>query len=125
MAITRSYAKLPAQNSGRARQFWSEHFGLEPHRELHGHLTYDAFGTELVVFPSSGSPSGNHDQFGLVTDDIETEVERLRAAGVRFEEFPPPPGGEVRDGIVRGPGLKAAWFKDSEGNLISLAQFGD
>jgi predicted enzyme related to lactoylglutathione lyase len=124
MTITRSYAKLPAQDSARARAFWSEHFGLEPQREMHGHLTYDAFGTELVVFPSSGAPSGDHDQFGLATDDIEAEVERLRSEGVQFEEFPAPPGAEVRDGVMYGPGVTAAWFKDSEGNLISLAQFG-
>jgi hypothetical protein len=64
------------------------------------------------VFPSSGAPSGTHDQLGLVVDDLATAVADLRDKGVAFE-------GAIADfGEV-----KAAWFKDSEGNLISLAEF--
>src|SRR5581483_10223220 len=84
MTIKHVFAKLPAQDSARARQFYSEHFGFEPHREVHGHLTYDIAGVELVIFPSSGKPSGDHDQFGLIVDDLEAELARLKSEGVEF-----------------------------------------
>lgn len=121
MTITRSYAKLTAQDPERAKQFYRDHFGLEPHREIHGHLTYDVAGTELLVFPSSGKPSGDHDQFGLVVDDLESEVRRLREAGVEFPRFEV--DGVREDGIMDRGFMKAAWFVDSEGNLVSIAEF--
>lgn len=48
---------------------------------------------------------------------------RLRAEGVQFEEFPGPPDATIRDGIMDRGHMKAGWFRDSEGNLISIAQF--
>lgn len=123
MAVTHSYAKLPAQDTQRAREFYATHFGLEPFGESHGHLYYDVAGTPLLIFPSSGSPSGTHDQFGFVVDDLDAEVARLRSEGVVFEEFPAPPGATVRDGIMDRGVMKAGWFRDSEGNLISIAEF--
>lgn len=123
MAIIDSYTKLPAQDPERARAFWRDHFGLEPFAENHGHLFYDVQGRPLLVFPSSGAPSGDHDQLGLVVDDVDAEVARLRAEGVAFPEFPAPPGATVQDGIVDLGTLRATWFSDSEGNLVSIAQF--
>jgi hypothetical protein len=54
---------------------------------------------------------------------VEAEVARLRSRGVQFESYPPPPGASVSDGIMNLGQVKAAWFKDSEGNLISIAEF--
>jgi len=123
MPIIGSYAKLPASDVERARGFYKEHFGLEPHFEEGGHLRYDVAGTPLLLYPSTGSASGTHDQFGFVVDDLDAEVERLRGEGVRFETFPGPPGVTMRDGIMDNGLVKAGWFSDSEGNLISIAQF--
>ena len=120
MTIKHAFAKLPAQDSARARQFYSEHFGFEPHREVHGHLTYDIAGVELVIFPSSGKPSGDHDQFGLIVDDLEAELARLKSEGVEFPRFEM--DGVREDGVLDLGFMQAAWFRDSEGNLISIAQ---
>ncbi len=122
MALAHAYAKLPAQDPQRAREFYARHFGVEPFGESHGHLYYDVAGTPLLIFPSSGSPSGDHDQFGFVVDDLDAEVERLPSEGAEFEELPAPPGATVRDGIMDRGHMKAGWFKDSEGNLISIAE---
>lgn len=43
--------------------------------------------------------------------------------GVELETYEPPPGCTFSDGIMDYGAVKVAWFKDSEGNLISLAQF--
>jgi catechol 2,3-dioxygenase-like lactoylglutathione lyase family enzyme len=120
-----AYAKLPAQNVDRARAFWREAFGLEPYLDRNYHLYYEVGGAHFLVFPSTGAPSGTHDQLGLVVADIESEVARLRTQGVRFEEYPPPPGigATVKDGIMDRGYMKAGWFKDTEGNLISINEF--
>ena len=40
-----------------------------------------------------------------------------------LEEYEPPPGASATDGIMDFVGVKAAWFKDSEGNLLSIVEF--
>jgi catechol 2,3-dioxygenase-like lactoylglutathione lyase family enzyme len=118
-----AYGKLPAQDAERARAFYRDVLGLEPVRDHRGHFFYDCGGASFLIFPSSGTPSGTHDQLGFVVDDVEAEVRKLRARGVEVEAYEPPPGCSFSDGIMDYGTVKAAWFKDSEGNLISMAQF--
>ena len=118
-----SYAKLPAQDVERARAFYRDVLGLEPVRDHQSHLFYECGGASFLVFPSSGSPSGTHDQLGFAVDDVEATAATLRDRGVELETYEAPPGCSFRDGIMDYGPVKAAWFKDSEGNLISIAQF--
>jgi catechol 2,3-dioxygenase-like lactoylglutathione lyase family enzyme len=118
-----SYAKLPAQDVERARAFYRDVLGFEPVRDHENHLLYECGGSSFLLFPSTGSPSGTHDQLGFAVGDIEAAVEELRARGVELEQYEAPPGCTFRDGIMDYGAVRAAWFKDSEGNLLSLAQF--
>lgn len=123
MNFRSSYAKLPAQDVERARAFYRDVLGFEPVREHQGHLFYECGGSSFLVFPSSGSPSGEHDQLGFAVDEVEVTAGELRERGVELETYGAPPGCTFRDGIMDYGAVKAAWFKDSEGNLISVAQF--
>jgi catechol 2,3-dioxygenase-like lactoylglutathione lyase family enzyme len=118
-----SYAKLPAQDVERARAFYRDVLGFEPVREHNRHLFYECGGGSFLVFPSRGAPSGTHDQLGFVVADVEAAAAELRARGVELEAYEPPEGSSFRDGIMDHGSVKAAWFKDSEGNLLSVAQF--
>jgi hypothetical protein len=68
-------------------------------------------------------PAGTHDQLGFAVDDVEATAAELRTRGVDLESYEAPPGCTFRDGVMDYGAVKAAWFKDSEGNLISIAQF--
>jgi catechol 2,3-dioxygenase-like lactoylglutathione lyase family enzyme len=118
-----AYAKLPAQDVERARAFYRDALGFEPVREHRGHLFYECGGSSFLLFPSSGLPSGTHDQLGFAVDDVEAAAATLRDRGVELETYEAPPGCTFRDGIMDYGPVKAAWFKDSEGNLVSIAQF--
>lgn len=122
-AIAQIYAKLPAQDVERAKGFYADKLGLEPYGERHNHVYYEFSGAHLIIFPSTGNPSGTHDQLGLVVENLEAEVARLKARGVSFESYPPPPRATTTGEITDMGQVKAAWFKDSEGNLISIAEF--
>jgi catechol 2,3-dioxygenase-like lactoylglutathione lyase family enzyme len=121
--------RLPAQNLERARAFYADKLGLTPVEERPGGLLYRCGATKFALFGSSGRPSGEHTQMGWVVDDIETVVDELRRRGVEFEHVDVP-GLRTVDGIAEvhgnypsaGTGERAAWFRDSEGNLLGLGE---
>ena len=124
MASNRAYAKLPARDVERARAFYADRLGLTPFGEHDGHLFYElGGGSHFMVYPSGGAASGSHDQIGFAVDDVESMVAALRSNGVIFEEYEPPQGASATDGVMDFGGVRAAWFKDSEGNLLSIVEF--
>jgi mannose-6-phosphate isomerase-like protein (cupin superfamily)/predicted enzyme related to lactoylglutathione lyase len=122
-AMNQTYAKLPARDIERARAFYADRLNLTPFGEHNSHLFYEVGGSHFMVYPSSGAASGTHDQIGFTVEDVESIVAKLRSNGVNFEEYEPPSGASATDGIMDFGGVKAAWFKDSEGNLISIVEF--
>ena len=122
-------AKIPAQDLDRARAFYRDKLGLEPAEEREGGLRYVCGPTELHVFLSSGAASGDSTQMAFEVEDIDAAVAELRERGVEFEVYDLP--GFSWDGDIltvgdnypsKGPGERGAFFRDSEGNLIGLAQ---
>jgi len=57
----------------------------------------------------------------FMADDIDTLVSELKSRGVRFEEYNSPSLRTV-DGVADIGYARAAWFKDSEGNLLGIGQ---
>ena len=123
-------ARLPCQNLERARRWYAEKLGLEPSEERPGGLAYDFGPTRFALFASAGAPSGAHTQMGWEVEDLEAVVATLRGRGVEFEEYDIP-GLRTVDGIAGvegnypsrgGSGERAAWFRDSEGNLIGIGE---
>ena len=122
--------RLPAQNLDRARAFYSEKLGLDPAEERPGGLLYRCGGTAFALFQSAGEPSGAHTQMGWDVENIESVVAELRGRGVVFEEYDFP-GLTTVDGIAEiegnypskgGKGERAAWFRDSEGNMLGMGE---
>ena len=123
-------ARIPVQDLQRARSFYAEKLGLEPSEERPGGLLYRCGEGEFALFESAGAASGDHTQMGWEVEDIEATVEWLRVRGVVFEEYDFP-GLRTVNGIAEvagnypskgGVGEKAAWFRDSEGNLFGIGQ---
>jgi catechol 2,3-dioxygenase-like lactoylglutathione lyase family enzyme len=122
--------RLPAQDLERARAFYAEKLGLEPTEERPGGLLYRCKRGEFALFESEGAPSGSHTQMAWEVDDIEAAVAQLKSRGVAFEEYDLP-GLTTVDGLAEvagnypskgAVGERAAWFKDSEGNLLAIGQ---
>jgi catechol 2,3-dioxygenase-like lactoylglutathione lyase family enzyme len=122
--------RLPAQDLERARAFYAEKLGLEPIEERPGGLRYQCGSAYFSLFESAGVPSGEHTQMAWQVDDIDAVVAELRGRGVVFEDVDLP-GLKTVDGIAEvsgnypsagGVGERAAWFRDSEGNLLGIGQ---
>ena len=116
-----AYATIPAQNLERAKSFYADKLGLRPDEERPEGLRYRCGTGGFLLFESSGAASGAHTQLGWDVDDIEAAVAALRENGVVFEEYDLP-GLKTVNGIAEIAGEKAAWFKDSEGNLLAIGE---
>ena len=119
---TPMYAYLPAKDVSRARKFYERKLGFKPKTEEAGGVVYE-FGehTECFLYPTPNAGTSKASQAFWKVDDIEREVADLKARGVKFEEYDLP-GMKTEGGIATAGGAKAAWFKDSEGNILALIQ---
>ena len=132
LATAHVVTKLPAQDLERARRFYSDQLGLEPVERRDGGYRYLCGATEFHLFASAGAASGASTQAGFEVDDIDAAVQQLRARGVTFERYEIP-GFEVDGDVVvvpnnyasKGTGERGAFFRDSEGNLLSIGQATD
>lgn len=118
------YAYLPATDVPRARSFYEQKLGLRPREENSGGVIYEfAHHTGAFLYPTSSAGTNQASQAYWLVHDLEREVAELKARGVEFERYDLP-GMTFRDGIHEGVGGKAAWFKDTEGNILALIQEG-
>ncbi|MFG2988270.1 VOC family protein [Streptomyces sp. NPDC048257] len=131
LARGRVATRLPARDLDRARRFYAETLGLEPVDERPGGLLYRCGGTDFALFASTGASAGTFTQMGWEVDDLQAVVTELRRRGVAFEEVDVPGFRTNEDGIadIQGNypskgarGERAAWFRDSEGNLLGIGE---
>jgi catechol 2,3-dioxygenase-like lactoylglutathione lyase family enzyme len=113
------FTTLPVADPARARRFYKEKLGLMP-TEPDGDFYECGDGTRFVI-SKMGSKPGGHTQMAFAVDDIAGTLRELRSKGVVFEEYDYP-GLKTVDGVSDAGDLKAAWFKDSEGNMIGIMQ---
>src|SRR4030095_511710 len=122
--------RLPVQDLERARLFYAEKLSLEPVEERPGGLLYRCGNGSFALFVSSGASSGDFTQMAFEVTDLKATVAALRARGVVFEEYDLP-GLKTVNGIAEvagnypskgGVGELAAWFRDSEGNLLRIGR---
>jgi len=117
-------ANIPASDLKRARDFYAEKLGLTPTEEFGEEaLAYrTAGGTTFNVYRTEYAGQAGHTIAQWHVDDIESEVRDLKAKGVSFEVYDMP-GVQWDDEIASIEGMgRAAWFKDSEGNIMCIDQ---
>lgn len=114
-------AVLPASDLERARRFWSDVFALTPVRTDIGGDFYIVGGMPVLVYETQFAGTAQNTSLGLFTDDLDRDMAALRERGVTFNEYDLP-GLKTENGVVDMDGERGAWFDDSEGNIISIAQ---
>lgn len=118
---TNAVANLAVRNLETAKQFYEATIGLEPVGDK---------GDELIVFRSGSSTinvyRSQHDGTNKATavtcmlDDVDGDVQWLKAKGVTFEHYDMP-GMTRQSDVHNGGGMKVAWFKDPDGNILNVA----
>ena len=115
------YAYIPAKDVSRARKFYEGTLGFKPKQELEGGVVYEfGKGTACFLYPTPNAGTSQASQAFWQVEDVEHEVAELKARGVAFEKYDMP--GTDENGISTAGGAKAAWFEDSEGNIMAIIQ---
>jgi len=116
-------AFIAVTDRARAKAFYGGTLGLKLVHEDNFALVFDSFGTTLRVSPVKELKPQPFTVLGWETGDIKGAVAALAADGIEFVRVPGLPQDE--HGIWSPvPGIFVAWFKDPDGNMLSIAQHG-
>ncbi|MFA5944589.1 MAG: VOC family protein [Candidatus Thermoplasmatota archaeon] len=115
-------AFLATRTAAKARQFYGGLLGLPLVAEDESALVFGlASGQPLRVQKVLRFAPAHHTVFGWQVGDLAAVMRELNKAGVHFEKY----AGMQQDpdGVWPAPdGTLLAWFKDPDGNLLSLSQ---
>ena len=116
-------ANLPAADLVRARAFYADKLGLTPSQEFEGvMLVYrTAGGSAFSIYQTDFAGQAGHTLAQWHVEDVDAEVANLKSKGVAFEHYDDMPGVEWNNDVASlGDMGKAAWFKDSENNILCI-----
>lgn len=119
----RAMAVLAASDIRRARAFYEETLGLSPERVFPDaqSVIYRLADVPVLVYRTGYAGTAKNTVLAIDTDDLARDMTALRGRGVTFMEYDVP-GFQTVDGVAELPGERAAWFEDSEGNILALSQ---
>jgi len=121
LATSPIMAFVATVNSDQSRAFYESALGLRLVSDDPFAVVFDCAGTMLRIQKVERLEPHPFTALGWQVADIETAVSDLESKGIAFEKFP-----FVEDphGIWTAPGgARIAWFKDPDGNTLSLTQF--
>ena len=122
LSFTKLIAFVPTKDAKKARAFYVGILGLRFVSEDPFALVLDAKGIMVRVALVAEFQPQQFTIVGWEVSDIKKEVAHLQEQDVRFEKYGMP--GQDEQGIWSSPsGAKVAWFKDPDGNVLSLTQF--
>jgi catechol 2,3-dioxygenase-like lactoylglutathione lyase family enzyme len=113
---------LPVKEMERARDFYVNKLGLEAEGlAADGKFVVRANGTRLGLIPKPEGTKAEHTALGFEVDNLGAEIQALKARGVKFHDYDFPNFKTADHMIVLGTD-RAAWFSDTEGNILCLHQ---
>ncbi|MEJ2746801.1 MAG: VOC family protein [Anaerolineae bacterium] len=118
---TKVRVSIPVHNMDRAKAFFTQTLQLQIHHEHDFAVILQSDETQISLIRSDDAGAAKYSLVTFLVPDIEAAMQEMRAAGIQFEEYN---FGAVKtvNGKAEIDGDFIAWFKDSEGNLLAIAQ---
>ncbi len=113
---------VAVSDMARAREFYEGKLGLVPGEQNDEMATYECGeGTGLFVYVSEHAGSNKATLAGFEVSDFDDVRAELADSGIEFERYDDESGVKTDDdGVFDGPGFRAAWFKDPDGNIFAI-----
>jgi catechol 2,3-dioxygenase-like lactoylglutathione lyase family enzyme len=118
---SRAFSGFSVRDIHKAKEFYGRTLGLkvsESNDLLHLHL---AGGATVLVYPKPNHVPATYTILNFPVDSVDEAVDELTKRGVRFEIYDQPGLKTDGKGVFRG-GPVIAWFKDPDGNILSVLE---
>ena len=112
---------LAVKDLDRARKFYEDKLGLKQVEDFGEGFMLKSGDTKLTVYKSEFAGTNKATALTFDVPDIQEEVRALKDKGVSFEHYDLE-GLKANGDIFEGEGMKTAWFKDPDGNILSLIE---
>ena len=109
----------------RSRDFYENKLGFWADSSMTddmGALLNAGAGTNLYLYLRSTPSTADNTQVSIRVEDIEKEMNELLGKGITFEHYDLPGLKTDEKGIATIGRVKSAWFKDPDGNILSILQ---
>jgi len=113
-------ATIAVKDTGSARKFYEGKLGLKP-EDVRGDevVTYGSGRSRVFVYRSDYAGTNKATSATWTVEDVDGLARELKSKGVPFERYDIP--GMKHEGDVHVAGdMRAAWFKDPDGNILSI-----
>jgi catechol 2,3-dioxygenase-like lactoylglutathione lyase family enzyme len=114
---------IAVKDLDRARSFDEGTLGLSEVDDFGERFMLKSGDTTLSVYRSQFAGTNKATALTFTVDDLDGEVGELKGKGVAFEHYDLP-GLERQGDCYVAEGMKTAWFKDPDGNILSLIESG-
>ena len=112
---------IAVKDLDRARAFYEDTLGLTEVEDFGEGFMLKSGDTKVTVYRSEFAGTNKATALTFDVDDIESEVRDLKDKGIFFEHYDLP-GLERQGDLYVAEGMKTAWFKDPDGNILSLIE---
>jgi len=112
---------LAVKDLDRARKFYEENLGLKQVDDFGEGFMLKSGDTQVSIYRSEFAGTNKATALTFDVNDIEGEVRSLKEKGISFERYDLE-GLTPKGDIYEGEGMKTAWFKDPDGNILSLLE---
>lgn len=115
-------AVIAASDLARARGFYEGVLGLTPVTDPSEEEVFYRLGqTQVLLYRTGFAGTAKNTVFAIETPHLDRDMASLRERGVTFEEYDFP-GLSTVDGVADLATERAAWFTDTEGNVLALSE---
>ena len=115
---------IAVKDLDRARQFYEDKLGLKEVDDFGEGFVLKSGDTKFEVYRSEFAGTNKATALTFEVDDIHDEVRELKEKGIFFEDYDLP-GLERQGDLYVAEGFKTTWFKDPDGNILSLIEGGE
>ncbi|MGW6914907.1 VOC family protein [Kitasatospora sp. NPDC054939] len=114
-------AVIPVADLARAKAYYQDTLGLKIVEDNPNEVGFECGGTLFGMYETPYGGKADHTLASFKVSDLDAEMSALRSKGVTFEDYDLP-GLKTVDGVMEVEGMRGAWFKDSEGNILCVVQ---
>ena len=117
---SQAVATIPVADCARAKAFYKDKLGLKLNEERPGSATYKSGDAIIFVYETDKAGTNKATAATWPVADVDAVVKELKSRGVAFERYDDLPGLAMQGDIHVGGEMKVAWFKDPDGNILSI-----